>query len=135
MRAELLIGNTFGFALLPTAIGLRGLALTDPRSDDPGLESLGFMIFALFIVLRSVLWKVLSLKSWPCCASPGIEVIIVHGEKKGTHVFKCLVEFFSSLPGSSVAEQSILIAALARLESFSFQPMLDHLAFLRQSEY
>ena len=96
MRAELLIGSTFVF-LLPTTIGLRGLGgLTDPWGDDAledpwaddaledlladrddaledpaGLGSPGFMIFALFIVLRSVLWKVLPLKSWPCYAIPG----------------------------------------------------------------
>jgi len=44
-------------------------------------------------------------------------------------VFKRLIEVFSSLPGGFVAEQGVLIAALARLESFSFQSMLDHLAF------
>jgi len=44
-------------------------------------------------------------------------------------VFKRLVEVFSSLPGSFVAQQGVLITALAGLESFSFQPMLDNLAF------
>ena len=86
MRAERLIGSdTFGF-LAPTTIGLRGLgALIDPLSDpfedpdedpwseDLGLGSLGCMIFALFIVVRSVLWKVLPVNSWPCCANPGID--------------------------------------------------------------
>ena len=83
MRVERLIGSATFVFLPPTTIGLRGLALTDPwvdpaedPLDDPfedpwrddfGLGSLGCMIFALFIVVRSVLWKVLPLKSWPCC--------------------------------------------------------------------
>jgi hypothetical protein len=57
--------------------------------------------------------------------------VIVNREDKGTHLFKCFVEFFGSFLGRIVAEQGILIAALVGLESFSCQSMLDQLAFLR----
>ena len=45
----------------------------DP-GDDGGLESPGFMMPELFIVLRSLAWRVLSPKLWPCCAKHWLEM-------------------------------------------------------------
>ena len=50
--------------------------------------------------------------------------VIVNMDNKGTHFCKRFVEFFSSLPGRTVGDQGILIAALV-------DRTFHQLAFLR----
>lgn len=130
-RAELPIGSTFGFTFLFRFrwTRLNRSMIWHPRgcwAEIARLHDLRIVHCVMeFFYAKFYLWN------HGHAVSPGNEVTI-YRETKGTHLCKHIFMFFSSLPGSSVAEQGILIAALVGPESFSFQRMLDHLEFLPQ---